>query len=308
MENAKKKHYKRYKPPFTWRTVTRKIFPVAVWSLLLIWTIVFLAQLFWGLVTSVKSAWGFYIDPIFFPKGKEMWQFSNYAAAFKNIRVQITNTETAGFFRMLVNSLLFAVGNAFLSVLTAALASYILAKYNRIRWVGALWAIVLITNYLPISSSTAANIKLLNDLGLFDSMLGNWLWSCGAFGAVFLMYYASWKGLSWGYAEAAFIDGAGHFRTMWQIMLPMTRTIFGVLFLMQFITLWNDYMTPLIYLPSFPTLSYGAWLLQYTTNYETADITVKIAGLLLIAFPVFVLFMCFKEKLMGSLTIGGLKG
>ncbi len=296
------------RPPFRFSSVRKCIFPVLIWTLLALWTLIFFAMLLWGLVASVKSIMGFYLDPVFFPKGKEMWAFDNYVVAFRNIKVQVSNTETVGFFRMLVNSLLYACGNAFLSVLTASLASYILAKYNRFRWVGALWTIVLVTNYLPIGSSTAANIKLLNDLGIYDSMLGNWLWGCGAFGSVFLMYYASWKGLSWGYAEAAFIDGAGHFRTLIQIMMPMTKTIFGVLFLMQFITLWNDYMTPLIFLPSFPNLSYGAWQLQYSTNYETSSITVKIAGLLLIAFPVFVLFMCFKEKLMGSLTIGGLKG
>lgn len=291
-----------------WRSVARNIFPVLIWSLLFVWALAFMVLLIWGIITSVKSSVGFYIDPVFFPKGKEMWAIKNYLVAFQNIKVQVSNTQTVGFVTMLINSLLFAVGNAFFSVLTAALASYIVAKYNRFRWVGGLWAIVLITNYMPLSTSIAANIKLLSDLGMYDSMVGNWLWSCGAFGAVFLMYYASWKGLSWGYAEAAFIDGAGHFRTMVQIMFPMTKTIFGVLFLMQFINLWNDYMTPLMYLPSWPNLSYGAWQLQYSTNYQTADVTVKIAGLILTALPIFVLFMCFKEKLMGSLTIGGLKG
>ncbi len=291
-----------------WRSVARNIFPVLIWSLLFVWALAFMVLLIWGIITSVKSSVGFYIDPVFFPKGKGMWAIKNYLVAFQNIKVQVSNTQTVGFVTMLINSLLFAVGNAFFSVLTAALASYIVAKYDRFRWVGGLWAIVLITNYMPLSTSIAANIKLLSDLGMYDSMVGNWLWSCGAFGAVFLMYYASWKGLSWGYAEAAFIDGAGHFRTMVQIMFPMTKTIFGVLFLMQFINLWNDYMTPLMYLPSWPNLSYGAWQLQYSTNYQTADVTVKIAGLILTALPIFVLFMCFKEKLMGSLTIGGLKG
>ncbi len=291
-----------------WRSIARKIFPVLIWALLLLWAFFFLVLLIWGLITSVKSSVGFYLDPIFFPQGKGMWAFKNYVVAFQNIKVQISSSRNVGFFTMLGNSLLFSVGNAFFSVLTASLASYVLAKYSRFRWVGALWAIVLITNYMPLSSSAAANIKLLSDLGIYDSMAGNWLWSCGAFGAVFLMYYACWKGLSWGYAEAAFIDGAGHFRTMVQIMFPMTKTIFGVLFLMQFISLWNDYMTPIYYLPSWPNLSYGAWQLQYSTNYQTADVTVKIAGLIFIAFPIFVLFMCFKDKLMGSLTIGGLKG
>lgn len=291
-----------------WRKISRKIFPVSVWALLCLWTIAFLFMLFWGILTSVKSDVEFYLNPTWFPSSASGWAFGNYIVAFQNIKISVTATKTVGFFGLLGNSLLYACGNAFFSVLTASIASYILAKYKYIRWVNALWPIVLITNYMPLSVSMAANIKLLNDLGLYDSLLGNYLWSCGAFGSVFLMYYASWKGLSWGYAEAAFIDGAGHCRTMVQIMFPMTRTIFGVLFLMQFITLWNDYMTPLIYLPSYPNLSYGAWMFQYSTNYEVADVTRKMAGLLIIALPVFVLFMCFKEKLMGSLTIGGLKG
>ena len=115
--------------------------------------------------------------------------------------------------------------------------------------------------------------------------------------------------MAWSYAEAAFIDGAGHFRTMVQVMLPLTRTIFGVLFLTQSIGLWNDYMCPIYFLPSYPTISYGAWLFQFNVeNPEVAVAPIQLAGLLTLAVPIFVLFMIFKNKMMGSLTIGGLKG
>lgn len=93
------------------------------------------------------------------------------------------------------------------------------------------------------------------------------------------------------------------------IMWPMTRTIFAVLFIQQFITLWNDYMTPIIYLPSYPNLSYGAYQFQFSVaDVNIATPPIQIAGLLMLAVPVFVLFMVFRNKLMGSLTLGGLKG
>ena len=290
-------------------TIKGKLFPIFGWLLMFSWSLIFLILLLWSTITSFKSIFDFYLNPVGLPKKENGgWMFENYSTAIQAINVTIRGVRY-GMDTMLKNSLLFSVGNAFFSVLTACLASYILAKYKFIPWVSSLWVIVLITQYMPIGSSLASNIKYLYDLGLYDSMIGNWVWSSGTFAGIFLMYYAAWRSVSWNYAEAAFIDGAGHFRTMVQVMWPLTKTIFGVLFLTQFIGLWNDYMSPLYYLPSYPTMSYGAWLFQF--NVENPDVAVapiQLAGLLSLAFPVFILFIIFRNKLMGSLTIGGLKG
>ena len=286
------------------------IFPTVAWIAVALWCLIFLGLLFWAFINSLKTYINFYEDPLFFPKGGTGygWKFSNYAAAFSALKIFREGREIMAP-EMLLNSLLYAGGSGVVSVITACLASYILAKYSYLKWVRGLWVIVLITNYLPISSSLAANIKLLTDLGLYDSLLGVIFWQCGAFGYIFLIYYATWKSVSWSYAEAAFIDGAGHFRTMLLIMWPMTRTIFGVLFIQQFITLWNDYMTPIIYLPSYPNLSYGAYQFQFSVaDVNIATPPIQIAGLLMLALPVFILFLIFRNKLMGSLTLGGLKG
>ncbi len=291
------------------QTILRNIFPTVAWLAVALWCLIFLLLIFWAFINSLKTPINFNRDAIFFPDGElGGWKFSNYASAFSALRVTREGRDIMAP-EMLLNSLLYAGGSGVVSVITACLASYILAKYSYLKWVRGLWVIVLITNYLPISSSLAANIKLLTDLGLYDSILGVIFWQCGAFGYIFLIYYATWKGVSWSYAEAAFIDGAGHFRTMLLIMWPMTRTIFGVLFIQQFITLWNDYMTPIIYLPSYPNLSYGAYQFQFSVDdVRIATPPIQIAGLLMLALPVLILFLIFRNKLMGSLTLGGLKG
>ena len=290
------------------KKITSKIFPILIWTLLLLWTVIFGFMLIWALTTSLKSGIDFYYNPMGLPsKQFGGWQFKNYLVAAQNIKV-IDGTKTIGYWQMLGNSLLYAGGSSFLAVATACIASYCVCKFRHLRWVGWVWSIVLVTNYLPISASLAGNIKFLSDLHLYDNIFGMWLWGAGAFGGMFLFYYATWKGVSWGYAEAALVDGASHLRVFLQIMLPMTRTIFGVLFLQSFIGMWNDYMTPMIYLPSMPTIAYGSWQFQFDVTSSVADITVRLAGLVIILLPVFVLFMIFRNKLMGSLTLGGLKG
>lgn len=289
--------------------VTRKIFPVTLWIMVAVWVVLLLALLAWAFITSVKSAFDYYDNPLGLPrKAYGGWQWGNYKTAFEAISVERAGVRY-GIFRLLANSMLFAVGGGAISVITACLASYILAKYSYLKWVRGLWIVVLLTNYMPISSSLAANIKFMVDLNLYDSMVGMWFWQSGGFGYIFLIYYATWKSVSWEYAEAAFIDGASHLRVMLQVMWPMTVTIFGVLILNQFIALWNDYMTPIIYMPSWPNVSYGAWLFQFNVeNPLVAVPPIQLAGMPILASPVFILFMIFRNKMMGSMTLGGLKG
>ena len=188
------------------------------------------------------------------------------------------------------------------------LTSYVYTKYaKRVRWAKIAWLLTLISIYVPISASLAASMTLAMKLGIYDNIFLFSLASFGGFGSNFLIYYAIWKGLSWDYAEAAFMDGAGHFTVLIKIMFPMTVTIFGVLFLTNVIALWADYQTPMVFLPSYPTLAYGVFSFQNSVE-AGASVPIKIASLIAVATPMFVLFMIFKDKMMGSLTMGGLKG
>lgn len=305
-ENARKaKPTVRRKPE-----IRRKIFPILVWTLLLLWCVILLSMLFWAIINSVRTNTEFMLDPAGLPK---KWKFDNYAVAINKIKVTVKvqggGTRAAGFWELLRNTLLYAVGAPFFAVLTAAIASYTVSKYGKMfKWVGALYALTIFCSYVPLSSSLAANLKLLKSLNMYDNMVGMWIWSSGAFGSMFLIYYATFKGVSWSYAEAAFIDGASHFRVFVQLMLPLTKTVFGALFITSFVTIWNDYMTPMIYMPSYPTIAYAAWIIQYSVDSVFAMVPLQLAGLTIVIAPVIILFVVFKDKLMGNLTMGGLKG
>ena len=288
----------------------RAVFPILVWVLLITWSAIFLFVLFWGVLQSLKDPVGFYMDPISFPK-KEWggWKFENYKVAFDSMRIYTNAHGWVKFPTMLVNSLIYCLVYSLVGLVAPMLTSYIYAKYHkRVPWTNIVWILVLINMYVPLSASLAASLNLSMTLGIYDRIELFWLSACGGFGGSFLIYFATWKGVNWEYAEAAFIDGASNWTVLWKVMFPMTRTVFLVLYLTSIISHWTDYQTPMVYLPSNPTLAYGVFDFQSSNESGAGSLPIKLASLIAVAIPMFTLFMIFKKKMMGSLTVGGLKG
>ena len=87
---------------------------------------------------------------------------------------------------------------------------------------------------------------------------------------------------------------------------------FFTVFLLQFIQTWNDYQTPLLYYPNHPTLAYAVFRMTNNTGgadkgMEYQGIPQRVAGCMVLAIPIFVIFVAFNKLLMGNLTTGGLK-
>lgn len=292
----------------TIKSRNKSFFAVSIWVILVLWSLAFLIMLGWGILSSIKDVGFYWLDPIGFPKEKSDFAFSNYIIAFKSMKIKTSN-GWAYFPQMLANTLFYVVGYGLLNVISPMMCSYIYAKYSkRVPWTKLLWVIVLINLYVPLSASLASSLNFAMQLNIYDNMFAYMTCALNGFNANFLIYYAIWKGLSWEYAEAALVDGAGPTTIMFKIMFPMTVTVFGVLFLTQVITLWSDYQTPMLFLPSYPTLAYGVFRFQSTVEAGASSVPVKLAALVAISLPMFTLFMIFKEKMMGSLTMGGLKG
>ena len=85
------------------------------------------------------------------------------------------------------------------------------------------------------------------------------------------------------------------------------NTFFTVM-LINFIAFWNDYQTPLIYLPSYPTIALGMYHMASTTENGMSYVPMRMTGAMLLFLPIFCLFVIFQKRLLGSLTMGGIKG
>ena len=107
-------------------------------------------------------------------------------------------------------------------------------------------------------------------------------------------------------SEAATIDGCGHFRILWQIILPLSKSAVSALVIFSFIKVWNDYMAPLIYLqtPSKRTVQLGLSLFrsQYSMEYG-----VVMAGTVCALLPMIVLYLCAEKQITQGIAFSGMK-
>ena len=278
-------------------------FELILGSTLIVYCAFMLIIFLWALNTSIKSDDNFLADP----RGlTNSFAFENYLSAFNNIKYK-DGLDDRYYETMLLNSVLYAGGSAFFQVSCTAVVAYCTARYKNVVST-ILHYVVIITLILPIIGNMPSMIEIMRKLNLYNTMVGAWIMKLGFNNMYYLIFYAAFKSLSWEFAESAFLDGANHFTVFFKIMLPLTMTLVGTVFLLYFITYWNDYQVPMLYFPKYRTAAYGLFVVFTSTVDGMAYPPAKIAGAVFIFLPIFIVFMVFKKKIMGNLTEGGIKG
>ncbi len=228
--------------------------------------------------------------------------FKNFLGSFAELgKIDAVNT----FWSITWNSIWRTVISAVLSIMSSAMVCYILVFY-RSRFTKFLYNVGLVVAILPLYGSAGSIYRLYNDMGLINNPI-ILITSISLYGAYFFYMYAYFKSLSWEYAEAAFIDGAGHFGVFFKVMLPMAKPSISALFIMQFIAGWNDYESTLLYMNAYPNLSYAVYAYEEIGKYS-GNIPAYFAGILISLLPILILFVLFQNTIMEEVHLGGLKG
>ena len=286
--------------------------------LLTIYTISFLTPLLWALITSVRFDLDFDLSPFFFNKGEKIY-FQNYVDVFNTMKIPAKqmNKELGVLLTIgnvyieeqLYNSLIYSLICTLMATFTPCICAYAVAKY-KFKFGQLLYGIVIVTMVMPTIGNLAAQIQIAQALGFYDTLLGVAIMKGHFLGSNFLIFYAAFKSLPNDYKDAAEIDGASQLQVLLNISLPLISTTISTIALLSFIGFWNDYSTAMIFLPSKPTVSYA--LYTYTRNSSdtmaSGSVTRQVAACMLVTIPIFTVFMLLRNKLMGNLTMGGLKG
>lgn len=273
---------------------------------LILYTLCLFIPIFWGVLTSFKAQPDFRLNIIGLPS-EWVW---NYGTVFEQFKIPVLSdigTMQIGMGEMIFNSILYAVGCAFFSTLIPCITAYLCANYDY-KLSKIIYVIVIITMILPIVGSLPSEVRVARAIGAFDTFWGMWLMKANFLGMYFLVFYNQFKSVPSAYAEAAWIDGAGNRVILTKIMLPLARNTFMTVMLIRFIEFWNDYQTPLIYLETKPTLALGVYHMSYTTINELSAVPMRMTSAVIAMVPVLILFLCFHKRLLGNLTVGGIKG
>lgn len=303
---------------------TKKITPLKaiVFTVLIIYSISMIFMLCWGFLTSLKSAIDFtdFKNHFGLPNpaySSDEMLFSNYVYIWQNSQLPVSSYEYyslfgprttplyyANFLTMLINTLYYAAFLAFMQALVCMTMGYMTAKYkNKVAAVivGTVYALMA----LPIVGSQPAEISLLMDLGVYNTYAGMFIHKFNYGGIYFLVFNAFFMAISDTYTEAAEIDGASQFRVYTSIIIPLAAKMLLMVYLLYFITAWNDYNTILVYYPSFPTLSYGVWAMAQNSHGDS--VPQKFAGTMILTIPLLLLFFSFRNYIMGNVSTGGVK-
>lgn len=285
--------FKNKKKP---KSLQEKIIFGIVFAFFVLYAIYILVPFAYGFLVSLKENGRAFMNEGIFVN---LYYFSNYRKAMETLSLSDVN-----YFSMLLNSVWYSVGTTVISTASTIVTGYIFAKYE-FRAKKVMYNLILFFMMLPIYGTLASTYRLYSNLGFINSPL-ILIASYGGFSGTFLYMHGFFKGLSWSYAEAAFIDGAGNFKVFISIMVPMLMPTLSAMAIMNFIGNWNAYEPILLYLPRMPNLAAGLYTYEFDMKY-TANQPIYFAGVMLSMLPIVTIFLIFQNTIMSKIYIGGIK-
>ncbi len=264
-----------------------------IYLLLIGLTVITLIPLIWMISASLKIDNEVFSVPIQWIPANPQW--SNFAKVWEKIPL-VTFT---------FNTVKLTVLITFIQVVTSSFAAYGFAKC-KFKGRNVLFLFYVATMAIPWQVYMLPQYSLMNSLHLVDSHIGYILMqSFTAFG-VFLMRQA-FISIPDELLEAARIDGLSEYGNYARIALPLTKGSITTLVIFSFVTIWNDYMGPMIYFntESKKTIQLGIRMFigQYSTEY---GLVFAVSVLALI--PVIVIFLVGQKQFVQGIASSGIKG
>ncbi len=220
-----------------------------------------------------------------------------------------------GFFGMFLNTFGYALGGSAVHSVCMVLMSYLCAKYRNF-FSKFIYGLVMFMMMVPILGGTSSTLELIRKIHLYDTYYGFLFFKFSFGGVYFLTYHAFFESLPDAYNEAAEIDGASQLRIMITIIVPLASKLILTTTLLAFVGMYNEYTTALLYMPTHPTLAFGVYTMSLNSEatmsngvrFQPTSTSARMAAIMVLAIPMVTLFIFAKDKIMGNVSVGGIKG
>ena len=304
---------------------------LTTYGLLLFGAVILLFPLWWMFVVSLAQP-GEAAKAAVSAQGFKLWpasaQWQNYPEALANIGTgsaaaapqgaftlanigawyKYLSSRYSGFLDALANTVVITAFSVIGQVLSCSLVGYAFARI-RFRGRGALFVLMLATMMLPFQVIMIPLFILFRWLGWIDTFLP--LIVPTFFGNAFyiFMFRQFFAQIPEALVEAARIDGCGHLRIWWKIMLPLCKPVIALTAVFTFMFVWNDFLGPLIYLQSEHNYTLAIALNSFRNQYGGVNqVHLLMAASIVTMLPCIVLFFVAQKQFVGGLQIGAVKG
>jgi raffinose/stachyose/melibiose transport system permease protein len=225
-------------------------------------------------------------------------------------RLDLTNYTTAwergDLGHAFVNSLTVAGLSVALLVLCGSLAAYFLARrVSRLSY--GLYLLFLLGLMVPLQLGMVPLYQFMRDVNLLQTYTSLIIFEVGHQLPMVVFLYASFtRALPREYEEAAAIDGAGRGATFRRIVFPLLRPITGTVVILSSINIWNDFLTPLLYVGGSPQQTLPVAIFAFRGEF-TAQWGIIFAGMALAILPILIIYFLLQKHIIKGFA-SGLKG
>lgn len=278
----------------TWRQKT--LFSrIIIYTVMILIAAIVVIPILWMLSTSFKPKSEWFLPDIYWIPRTFTW--ANYQKILDNPSLPMV--------RWFANSVFVSTAITTIVLVVDSLAGYAYARM-KFRGQNAIFGMLLVTMFLPGVMFLIPNFLTVNSLGWLNSYAGVIApATAGVFGVFFMRQF--FLSLPQELEEAAFIDGATRLQTFRLIALPLAKPALATLGIITFLASWNDFLWPLLILKdrTLLTLPPGLSMLQgaYTSEYGQ-----MMAGAVITAVPVLLLYVLLQRYIVESVQTTGLKG
>lgn len=222
--------------------------------------------------------------------------FQNYVDAW----------EKAGLGSALWYSFLIAFLSLIGIVLVSALAAYPLVRLKT-RFSGFSYWFILVGLLVPFQVALIPLYQTFRDLGLLGSVWALVLFYTGLQVPFSTFLYVGFlRALPREYEEAAWVDGASKIKAYWLVVFPMLRPVTGTVVILNAIFIWNDFLTPLLYLSGTGVVTIPVALFSFVGQYVSSWPLV-FAGMVIGIMPILLAYFLLQKTIIKGFS-GGLKG
>ncbi len=284
---------------------------ILAWAFLIILLILTLFPFYWMLRTALSNNTQLAANPgSLLPVETTLGAFKRVLglSTIEEAQAQGGSGASVNFWLYLRNSLIVATVTTACQVFFSAMAAY---AFARLRWPGRdkVFALFLAALMVPPIFTTLPNFVLIKNLGLLNSFAGIIL--PGAFMTPFAIFFLRqfFLGISRELEEAAMIDGAGHRRIFFGMIIPMSAAPITTLAILTYINSWNDYFWPLLVgqQENVRVLTVALGVFRSQTPQGGPDWAGLMAATLIAALPMIILFLAFAKRITNSIGFSGIK-
>lgn len=266
---------------------------MGLYTLLLVLTLITVLPLLWMLSSSFKLSSQVFSFPIrWIPKE---FHFENYRIIWEKINLG----------RHTFNSFKLSIIITLIQLMTSSFAAY---GFSKCRFPGrdSLFLLYIATIAIPWQVYMLPQYIMMQKFHLIDTHLSIiLLQSFTAFGVFLLRQF--YMSIPNELLEAARIDGLNEYRTFVQIIQPLSKPAMSTLIIFSFVTVWNDFMGPMIYFNSDKNKTIQLGIQMFVGQYST-EYGLIMATSILALVPVFVVFLSFQRFFVEGVATSGLKG